>query len=135
MTRACPSLFEPLGIEDVEWYKYAQGNVRAAAGLRLRPRDLAKIGQLVLQRGMWSGKQVVSASWIRSSTTPQLDALDLYFYGYQFWLGRSLVDKREVLWSSAIGNGGQEWLSDHRPFSMHALMTRGQERSSCGQWH
>jgi CubicO group peptidase (beta-lactamase class C family) len=53
-------LFGPLGITDVEWYRYAQDNPSAAAGLRLRPRDLAKIGQLVLQHGAWNGKRLVS---------------------------------------------------------------------------
>jgi CubicO group peptidase (beta-lactamase class C family) len=100
-------LFEPLGITDVEWYKYAQGNPSAAAGLRLRPRDLAKIGQLVLQRGAWNGKQVVSAGWIDASTTPQIQGFLVFFYGYQFWLGRSLVDKHVVDWAAAWGLGGQ----------------------------
>jgi len=100
-------LFEPLGITDAEWYKYAQGNVSAAAGLRLRPRDLAKIGQLMLQLGTWNGKQVVPASWIRSATSPHIQAIELYFYGYQFWLGRSLFDQRELIWSAAIGNGAE----------------------------
>jgi CubicO group peptidase (beta-lactamase class C family) len=101
------TLFEPLGITDVEWYRYAEGNPSAAAGLRLRPRDLAKIGQLVLQRGNWNGKQIVPAAWIDTSTTPQMNAFELNFYGYQFWLGRSLVNKREVHWASAVGLGGQ----------------------------
>jgi CubicO group peptidase (beta-lactamase class C family) len=100
-------LFQPLGIENIEWYKYAQGNVSAAAGLRLRPRDLAKIGQLMLQQGTWNGKQIVPASWIRSATSPHMQAIELYFYGYQFWLGRSLFDQRELIWASAIGNGGE----------------------------
>lgn len=101
-------LFEPLEITDFEWYKYPQnGNPIAAAGLRLRPRDLAKVGQLLLQRGMWNGKQVVSRGYIDSATTPQMNAYELNFYGYQFWLGRSLVAKREVQWSSAVGLGAQ----------------------------
>ena len=100
-------LFEPLGITDVEWYKYAKGNPSAAAGLRLRPRDLAKIGQLVLQHGKWNGKQVVSAGWIDASTTPQINGFMIFFYGYQFWLGRSLVDKHEVDWAAGWGLGGQ----------------------------
>jgi CubicO group peptidase (beta-lactamase class C family) len=100
-------LFQPLGIENVEWYKYAQGNVSAAAGLRLCPRDLAKIGQLMLQQGTWNGKQIVPVSWILSATSPHMQAIELYFYGYQFWLGRSLFEQREVIWASAIGNGGE----------------------------
>ncbi|HUY38166.1 MAG TPA: serine hydrolase [Candidatus Binataceae bacterium] len=100
-------LFEPLGIADVEWYKYAHGNPSAAAGLRLRPRDLAKIGQLVLQHGAWNGKQLVSAAWIDASTTPQINGFLVFFYGYQFWLGRSLINKHEVDWAAAWGLGGQ----------------------------
>lgn len=100
-------LFEPLGITDVEWYKYAHGNPSAAAGLRLRPRDLAKIGQLVLQHGAWNGKQLVSSAWIDASTTPQINGLLIFFYGYQFWLGRSLINKHELDWSAAWGLGGQ----------------------------
>jgi CubicO group peptidase (beta-lactamase class C family) len=100
-------IFEPLRIADVEWYKYTQGNPSAAAGLRLRPRDLAKIGQLVLQHGVWNGKQLVSSSWIDAATTPQINGPEIYFYGYQFWLGRSLVRKQEVRWTAAVGLGGQ----------------------------
>ncbi len=100
-------LFEPLGITDVEWPRDAHGNVIAAGALRLRPRDLAKIGQLVLQRGNWKGTQIVSASWIDAATTPQIDGLSPYFYGYFFWLGRSLVDRREIQWAAAVGLGGQ----------------------------
>ena len=100
-------LFGPLGITDVEWYRYAQDNPSAAAGLRLRPRDLAKIGQVVLQHGAWNGKRLVSASWVGASTTPQINGQGVFFYGYQFWLGRSLVDKHVVDWAAAWGLGGQ----------------------------
>jgi CubicO group peptidase (beta-lactamase class C family) len=100
-------LFEPLGITDFEWYKDAQGNPTAAAGLRLRPRDYAKIGQLVLQRGAWNGKQIVPTGWIDASTTPQINGFLVFFYGYQFWLGRSLVAKHPVDWAAAWGLGGQ----------------------------
>jgi CubicO group peptidase (beta-lactamase class C family) len=100
-------LFAPLGITDVEWPRNVHGNVIAAGSLRLRPRDLAKIGQLVLQRGDWKGTQVISASWIDAATTPQINGLGTNFYGYFFWLGRSLVDGREIRWSAAVGLGGQ----------------------------
>ena len=100
-------LFEPLGITDVEWPRNAQGNVIAAGALRLRPRDLAKIGQLVLQRGNWRGTQVVSASWIDAATTPQINGFGTDFYGYFFWLGRSLVDRHEIQWAAAVGLGAQ----------------------------
>ena len=63
------TLFDPLGIEDWEWEGSSGFNPAAASGLRLRPRDLAKIGQLVLERGKWQGRQIVSSSWIEDSTT------------------------------------------------------------------
>jgi CubicO group peptidase (beta-lactamase class C family) len=66
------ALFEPLGIKQWEWAQFANGNPIASAGLRLRPRDLAKIGQLVLDEGTWHGRQIVSAGWIKEMTSPQL---------------------------------------------------------------
>ena len=99
-------LFEPLGITDVEWPRYANGNAIAGGALRLRPRDLAKIGQFVLQRGNWRGTQVVPASWIDAATTPQIN-IGSDFYGYFFFLGRALVDRHEVQYAVALGLGGQ----------------------------
>jgi CubicO group peptidase (beta-lactamase class C family) len=101
------ALFEPLGITDWEWQHYQNKKISAAAGLRLRPRDAAKIGQLVLAHGAWNGKQIVSAEWIAQATTPRLQAIGLFFYGYQWWFGRTLVDGRDVKWVSAMGRGGQ----------------------------
>jgi CubicO group peptidase (beta-lactamase class C family) len=100
-------LFRPLGITDVEWPRYANGNVIAGGALRLRPRDLAKIGQLVLQGGNWSGTQVAPASWVEAATTPQINGFGTDFYGYFFWLGRSLIDRHEIRWAAAVGLGGQ----------------------------
>src|SRR5262249_1350195 len=80
----------------------------ASGGLCMRPRDLAKIGQLVLSRGQWGTRQIISAEWIDDSIAPHIGASDrLYFYGYQWWLGRSLVRGREGIWASAVGYGGQ----------------------------
>jgi CubicO group peptidase (beta-lactamase class C family) len=101
-------LFDPLGISDVAWVRYpGNGEPLAASGLAMRPRDLAKLGQLVLNRGMWDGKQVVSAAWIDASITPQIQGPQLYFYGYQWWLGRSLVNGHQVDWAVGYGLGGQ----------------------------
>jgi CubicO group peptidase (beta-lactamase class C family) len=100
------ALFEPLGIADVEWVRYRNGEPVAASGLRLRPRDLLKVGQLVLQEGAWNGRQIVPAS-IREMTSPQINGEGIFFYGYQWWLGRSLVGGREISWTAALGLGGQ----------------------------
>jgi CubicO group peptidase (beta-lactamase class C family) len=100
-------LFAPLDISDVEWIRYADGTPVAASGLRMRPRDLLKIGQVVLAGGAWQERQIVSRSWIEQSTTPQINGEGLFFYGYQWWLGRSLVNREEVKWIAGVGWGGQ----------------------------
>jgi CubicO group peptidase (beta-lactamase class C family) len=96
------TLFEPLGISAVEWSR-VRGDTDAGGGLRLRPRDMAKIGQLVLSGGRWKDRQVVSKAWIETSTALQLKATDDQSYGYLWWLGRSMG----VHWVGALGRGGQ----------------------------
>jgi CubicO group peptidase (beta-lactamase class C family) len=61
-------LFEPAGIHDFTWSTDKVGNVQVMAGLHLHARDLARLGQLVLDGGRVCGKQLVSEAWIRSST-------------------------------------------------------------------
>lgn len=101
------ALFAPLGITDVTWVKMPNGDVSAASGLRLTPRDLAKLGQLMLARGEWNGRRVAPADWIAQSTTPQIEAIDFLFYGHQWWLGRSMIERRELPWTAGFGLGGQ----------------------------
>jgi len=105
------TLFAPLGITDWEWKRYRNGKIAPAAGLRLRPRDAAKIGQLVLNRGNWKGQQIVPAAWIAESIAPRFQAIGyfggLFFYGYQWWLGRTLAGDKEVTWVAGMGLGGQ----------------------------
>jgi CubicO group peptidase (beta-lactamase class C family) len=100
------NLFEPLGITAVEWNR-VKGDTDAGGGLRLRPRDMTKIGQLVLAGGRWNDRQIVSKAWIDASTTPRTEATGNYSYGYLWWLGRSPLNGREVHWAAALGRGGQ----------------------------
>jgi CubicO group peptidase (beta-lactamase class C family) len=100
------TLFEPLGITAVEWMR-RKGDTDAGGGLRLRPRDMAKIGQLVLAGGRWSDRRIVSKAWIDVSTTPHTEASRAYSYGYLWWLGRSPFRGREIHWPAALGRGGQ----------------------------
>ena len=100
-------LFAPLGITAFAWYRYRNGDPIAPSGLRLRPRDMAKLGQLVLNHGQWGGRQVVSAGYVEAAIAPQINGQGLFFYGYQFWLGRSFVGGREIDWAAAVGLGGQ----------------------------
>jgi CubicO group peptidase (beta-lactamase class C family) len=101
------TLLEPLGITNVEWFRVKGGDSDAGSGLRLRPRDMAKIGQLVLAGGRWNDRQIVSKAWIDASITPYIDGIGAYFYGYLWWLGRSLLKGHEVHWAAAYGRGGQ----------------------------
>ena len=105
-------LFAPLGIADWKWSPLADGDPSASGGLLLRPRDLAKIGQLVLDRGVWRGRRLVSARWIAEMTSPHAPRGwrfhgGIYSYGYLWWLGRSAVGGRTVDWIGGIGWGGQ----------------------------
>jgi CubicO group peptidase (beta-lactamase class C family) len=100
-------LLGPLGIEDVDWLRLPNGNPMANSGLLLRPRDTAKVGQLVLDHGVWGQRQLVPESWIAQSITPQNNGPDGYLYGYQWWLGRSFIKGREINWAGAFGWGGQ----------------------------
>jgi CubicO group peptidase (beta-lactamase class C family) len=100
------TLFEPLGIAGVEWNR-VRGDTAGGGGLRLRPRDMAKIGQLVLAGGRWNDGKLVSESWIETSTTPKIKGTDGQSYGYLWWLGRSMANGRETHWVGALGRGGQ----------------------------
>ena len=105
------ALFEPLGITQFEWLNMpASGEVAAASGLRLRPRDMAKIGELVLDKGMWHGRRIVSEAWIHESIQGRIahfDTVDSLRYGYQWWGDEEKVGGRQISWITAQGLGGQ----------------------------
>jgi CubicO group peptidase (beta-lactamase class C family) len=58
------TLFEPLGISQYQWGSYADGHTHTDGGLSLRPRDMAKIGQLMLNNGQWNGIQIVQSALV-----------------------------------------------------------------------
>lgn len=86
-----PRLFEPLGIVDPTWDASPQGISLGGYGLSIRTEDIAKFGQLLLQKGKWQGKHLVPAAWINMATSRQTSngsnpASDWeQGYGYQFW--------------------------------------------------
>ncbi|MCE9673211.1 beta-lactamase family protein [Myxococcus stipitatus] len=61
-------LFAPLGIRDFRWDKDPAGNAVGMAGLQLHPVDFAKVGQLMLQKGVWAGQRILSEAWVRECT-------------------------------------------------------------------
>jgi CubicO group peptidase (beta-lactamase class C family) len=102
-------IFTPLGINDVEWLKSPfTGDAMSSGGLNLRPRDWAKIGQLVLNRGAWDGKQIVPASWVIESTAEHIKTDEALGYGYQWWVGRSPDKDGGVPWAAALGFNSQK---------------------------
>lgn len=100
-------LFTPLGITRSQWDGSPSGVVQTDGGLHLRPRDMGKIGLLVLQRGVWDGKKIVSQSWIEESTRSHIQAWTVG-YGYQWRRGNALISSREVEVVYASGHGGQK---------------------------
>jgi CubicO group peptidase (beta-lactamase class C family) len=100
------NVFTPLGITDLYWEKTREGYSHGPTSLHLLPRDMARIGQLVLQRGAWQGQQLIDSAWIDTSTAPQTMLPPEYppdsvGYGYYWWLLPTLGG------FSAVGHGGQ----------------------------
>jgi len=88
-----PRLFDPLGIGQVGWQTLA-GREQGYTGLHARTEDIAKLGQLYLQRGKWAGAQLISEDWLAQATSKQVDNPNQsnpdwrQGYGFQFWMSR-----------------------------------------------
>jgi len=90
-----PRLFEPLGIENPRWDTSPEGNSLGGYGLSLRTEDIAKFGQLYLQKGKWNGKQLIPQNWVAHATSKQVPNDQeshakmgsdwTQGYGFQFW--------------------------------------------------
>jgi CubicO group peptidase (beta-lactamase class C family) len=101
-------LFNPIDTADFEWLDAGVSRRLGAFGsLRLRPRDAAKLGRLLQTDGQWNGKQVLPAGWVAESVKPRLNGEGLFFYGYQWWLGRSFRNGSPLEWVAGVGLGGQ----------------------------
>ena len=79
-------LFAPLGISKIKWPSNPRGITIGWGQLEMRPRDMAKIGYLYMNDGVWEGKQIISSQWIRESTRKHTIATGLPGYGYQWWI-------------------------------------------------
>ncbi|MGX6999269.1 serine hydrolase domain-containing protein [Caballeronia sp. KNU42] len=105
------ALFEPLGIDKFSWVKGTDGEAIAASGLRLTPRELARVGQLVLARGQWDGRTIVPAAWLDASFSPAATVRDGQSYGYFWRVGEiaypSKTGIRGERYVLGLGNGGQ----------------------------
>lgn len=106
------ALFEPLGIHCTEWEYGRDGEAIAASGLRMTPRDLARIGMVALNGGSLNGRQVIPAEWLSACFSRAVSMPDGRHYGCHWYLNRVATDDGAggVRWEemvSALGNGGQ----------------------------
>lgn len=102
------NLFTPLGITTFEWIRYPMMSMPAAAsGVRLRPRDLMKFGLLYYNNGVWNGKQILPAEWVKTSFETHVAKPNNEGYGYQFWIWNNNYHGNEVRMVNAVGNGNQ----------------------------
>ncbi len=117
-------LFEPLGIKNVSWGHTSNKEV-ISAGKRLymTPRDMAKIGQLVLNKGRWKDKQIVSEKWVEASTTPKTKITGID-YGYLWWNIPFKFKDKTTIAKTATGNGGQ-YIMIFPELEMVAVFTGG----------
>ncbi|EYB68260.1 beta-lactamase [Deinococcus phoenicis] len=101
------ALWTPLGITAPPWPRDPQGRPFASGGLRLTPRQMLRLGQLVLQRGEWAGQRVVSPAWVEEATRPHVPGYEwmegLPGYGLLWWVTR---EGNTEGWY-ATGYGGQ----------------------------
>lgn len=105
------NLFDPLGVGMTQWSNGFNGEPAPASGLRMTPRDLARIGQLILNRGKWEGRSVVPAPWLDASFQPYVPCDEQRRYGY-FWYSGDFQyghppNRPIAHWIGAFGYGGQ----------------------------
>ncbi|WP_394830190.1 beta-lactamase family protein [Pendulispora rubella] len=121
-------LWEPLGVTQQVWLKDDRGVPYAASGLRLTPRDMAKIGQMMLNGGRWNDHQVVPAAWatdaVATHAQVEADPKCGQRYGYFWWLSPGCTVTPTTPWFLASGNGGQRiWVIPSR--DLVVVMTAG----------
>ena len=105
------NLFYPMQITDAVWARTPTGLPVGGSGLFLRPRDLAKFGQLYLDNGNWQGQQLISADWIADTVVRRVDisswATFSEAYGFQWWLDDLSYKFQPVETWVTSGYGGQ----------------------------
>jgi len=100
-------LFAPLEIRQYGWDSYEDGHTNTDGGLALRPRDMAKIGLLMLDEGRWDGVQMLSPQWVSESTQAHTTVAPGLQYGYQWWREKQPILLERVESYFAAGYGGQ----------------------------
>lgn len=115
-------LFIPLGIDSANWGHTSKKTIiDSGKRLYMKPRDLAKIGQLVLNKGQFNGHQIVSEQWIHEMTMPHTKITNLD-YGFYWWSIPFLVQQKWQKAQVATGNGGQ-YIMIFPDYNMVAIFT------------
>ncbi|TXH39205.1 MAG: class C beta-lactamase-related serine hydrolase [Rhodospirillaceae bacterium] len=107
------ALFDPLGITSFQWSAGRDGVALAASGLRLCSRDLLRIGEMLIAKGRWRDRRIISESWLAASFKPAISTGDGLHYGRLWFLGDAPAPAfgGNRPWMAGFGNGGQRlWL-------------------------
>ncbi|WP_271783176.1 serine hydrolase domain-containing protein [Aquimarina algiphila] len=117
-------VFNDLGITNVHWGHTSDKEIiPSGKRLYMTSRDMAKIGQLILNNGLWNEKQIVSQKWIEESTTPKTKITGID-YGYFWWNIPFKIEEKMVISKTATGNGGQ-YIMIFPTLDMVAVFTGG----------
>ena len=102
-------LFGPLGISKYRWERYDDGTICTHGNIYMKSRDMAKIGQMMLNRGQWKDKTVVSGIWVDESIKAYTSGNVIYGSGYadHWWVGNTIINDQIVDAFYAAGKGGQ----------------------------
>lgn len=111
-------LFEPMGITSYDWWLiFPTGEIQGAGGLKLTPRDMIKIGAMMLNKGIWDGNRIISESWVSRCTTPYPGNTGIEIpgedagkvgYAYTWWTNRIDHSGVKIPCYLALGWGGQK---------------------------
>lgn len=102
-----PRLFDPIGMGEIIWESSPKGVNNGGGGIKATVEDMARFGQLYLQKGFWNGKRIIPEGWVETSTRRHIDNSNAKYmidgkkgYGFKFWMGRNNS-------YCAFGMGGQ----------------------------
>ena len=97
--------FSKLNMQNYDWISYKDGITMGAFGLLATPREMAKIGQLVLNKGIWNGEQIIGSDWIEEMTTSKVPDKDVNYYGTTFGYYWWIDERHDLVFMN--GHGGQ----------------------------
>lgn len=111
-------LFEPMGITTHDWWLiFSSGEIQAAGGLKIAPRDMIKIGAMMLNNGIWNGNRIISENWVAKCLNPYKGNKNIKIpgedvgkigYAYTWWTKNFNYKGKSLTWYSALGWGGQK---------------------------